>query len=296
MARIKIPTINDKPKDFDCLFRIWGDVKNHIDDKDNPKIVFDFSNCKFLRPNAVAFLGGMAKYALYNSARIQFLWNTLAAPIKKNLEQNGFSKVFADATQISFGNSVPYREDKNVLDQKDDIIRYLSDDWLGHGWINFSTKLKNAMVSKTWEIYQNASDHSNSPVGVFSCGQRFPTKNELMLTVVDFGVGIPYRVKSYLGDNSMTSVETLKWAFKLGNTTITGIGRGLGLDLLKEFVIKNGGQLDVYSHDGHALISKTQEKFEKRTFYFDGAIYNIKFVCDDNFYCFASEKDMGPLF
>jgi len=49
---IYIPTINDKPEDYIQLFNIRSLVNGY----DN--IRFDFSKCEFLRPNAIAFLGG----------------------------------------------------------------------------------------------------------------------------------------------------------------------------------------------------------------------------------------------
>jgi hypothetical protein len=43
---LKIPTINDKPKDFDCLFQLWQQVQ-----EDTKEVIFDFSECYFLRQN-----------------------------------------------------------------------------------------------------------------------------------------------------------------------------------------------------------------------------------------------------
>ncbi|MBS9383808.1 MAG: hypothetical protein HEQ24_06035 [Dolichospermum sp. BR01] len=50
-------------------------------------------------------------------------------------------------------------------------------DWLGKGWINISPRLQDAIpavsvaiAGKVVEIYFNAFEHSNSPIGVFSCG------------------------------------------------------------------------------------------------------------------------------
>lgn len=50
---IYIPRINDGTADFAELFRIWDEVNDYFED-----VKFDFSQCSFLRPNAVAFLEG----------------------------------------------------------------------------------------------------------------------------------------------------------------------------------------------------------------------------------------------
>ncbi len=53
---VSIPTINDNPADFAQLFGIWAQVNDYFED-----VLFDFADCRFLRPNAVAFLGGLAR-------------------------------------------------------------------------------------------------------------------------------------------------------------------------------------------------------------------------------------------
>jgi len=64
--------------------------------------------------------------------------------------------------------------------------------------------------------------------------------NQLVLSVVDFGMGIPNKIRSYLQSDpraaNLLSSSCLEWAFQSGNTTSRqlGVARGLGLDLLKE--------------------------------------------------------------
>jgi hypothetical protein len=47
-----------------------------------------------------------------------------------------------------------------------------------------SPQLINRIVGKVWEIYENAFEYADSPLGVFTCGQHFPTRRELTLTVL----------------------------------------------------------------------------------------------------------------
>jgi len=84
---IYIPRINDSPADFAELFQIWDEVN---DDFENVK--FDFSQCNFLRPNAVAFLGGLARLIESRMGTAVFDWDTLKnAAVMTNLSQNGFA-------------------------------------------------------------------------------------------------------------------------------------------------------------------------------------------------------------
>jgi hypothetical protein len=85
---IHIPTLNDDPQDFVRLFGIWNEVNDYFED-----IRFDFSRCDFLRPNAVAFLGGLARLIESRCGRVAFDWNSLRDErAMVNLRQNGFER------------------------------------------------------------------------------------------------------------------------------------------------------------------------------------------------------------
>jgi len=86
---LEIPTINDKPFDFDCLFEFWQQVNQNCSE-----VILDFSKCWFLRPNAVAFLGGLIRLITSQGREVIFKENTLHKDVKKNLQQNGFMFAF----------------------------------------------------------------------------------------------------------------------------------------------------------------------------------------------------------
>lgn len=291
---LSIPTINDRPDDFDMLFSLWNQVNS-----DSLDVTFDFSPCRFLRYNAVVFLGGLARLIKSRFGNVTFNWNTLQNNIFTNLGQNGFLAAFKHGGDPWTGNSIPYREDK-VLD-KNSMMDYLKVKWLRQGWVHVSELLQNAIAGSVWEIYTNAFEHAQSPIGVFSCGQHYPRRKELQLTVADFGVGIPSTVRLFFSNDqrahSLSAANCLKWAFQPGTTTKpNGTSRGMGLDLLKEFVKINKGKLEIFSHEGYALIDETQEIFMNRQTFFEGTLVNISFRCDKSYYHFASEVPEEPLF
>lgn len=299
---LQIPTINDSPLHFDKLFELWSKAKAC-----SSGVIFDFSTCNFLRPNAVAFWGGLARSIESRDQRVMFDWNTVNDKVLAILRQNGFAAAFGYTKILKGpGNSIPYREDKTQMvhatDIKDDIIDYLSHEWLGHGWVHVSQRLKNVIVGLVWEIYDNAFEHADSSIGVFSCGQFFFHMRLLKLAVVDFGVGIPANVREFFKDyhfvDQLTASQCLKWAFQRGASTKTDITtrRGIGLDLFKEFVNINHGRLEVYSQNGYALIANGKEKFNKRRSFFDGTLVNITLRCDERYYQFADEKPLEPWF
>jgi len=147
------------------------------------------------------------------------------------------------------------------------------------------------------EIYINSFEHSKTLIGVSSCGQHFPNRRELVLAVADFGVGIPSNVRSNVCDR-LSGAETMRWAFTRGNTTANQIygPRGMGLDLLKEFVRLNGGKLEIYSHDGYARIDSTGEIYENLPVFFEGTLVQVLLLCNNNFYSLSKEPDSSAFF
>jgi hypothetical protein len=288
--KIPVPTINDDIYDFLKLFRIWDIIKDV-----RSRVIFDFSKCNFLRQNAVAFLGGVARYLQAQGTEVEFMFNSLGDWIKMNLRQNGFISAFDDSDNGPWrGNSIPYLE----VNDEEYVRPYLEDKWLGRGWVNISDELKHAIVGKVYEIYANAFEHSKSPVGVFSCGQYFKNLNELKLTVIDFGVGIPHNVRGYL-NKDIDAVEAIAWAFKDGNSTRIDddYAGGLGLGLLKNFIEVNDGKMEVFSHDGYCLINKDGQHLSTVEGYFEGTIINITLRCDEAFYCLNyAEESTGRFF
>ena len=193
---IEVPTLYDAPRHFDGLFSLWRQANAESLD-----VMFRFSSCGFLKQNAVAFLGGLARLVEHRGGRASFDWNSLQDRVRVNLAQQGFLAAFGCPGGPWTGNSIPYRQDHTM--NKSGLMDYLKTKWLGRGWINVSSPLRDAIVGRVWEIYENAFEHSNSPIGLFSCGQHFPNKRRLQLTVVDFGVGIPANVRSFFRDQQI---------------------------------------------------------------------------------------------
>lgn len=292
MTTIEIPTIDDSVEGFELLFVV---VKQF--EQSQMQVRLDFSKCKFLMQNAVAVLGGLASLAKDRGGSCVFLWDTLPTDVQRSLGRNGFMPFFGQPTvKVAGRTAVPFRQDLASA-KKNEIIHYLTNDWIGKGRVNLSEALKNAIVGKTWEIYANAFDHTHSPIGIFSCGQHYPKKKTLKLSVVDFGVGIPFNVRRFTNQPQMSAAQALQWAFRRGNSTKLqdGIARGLGLDLLREFVKLNKGKLEIYSHEGHVCIDETQ-RFASRKETFSGTIVNITFSCDESFYRLASEATTKLVF
>lgn len=124
---LSIPTINDyTAEDFDVLFNLWNQVNN-----DKLDATFEFSGCRFLRHNAVAFLGGLTRLIQVRGGTVRFALDTIQRKVKANLEQNGFISALGFGGDSWKGNSIPYRED--FCQNKVALVDYLKTNWLGQG-------------------------------------------------------------------------------------------------------------------------------------------------------------------
>jgi hypothetical protein len=292
--RIKVPTINDGEADYEKLFEIVEAVRRE-------KIVwFDFTDCRYLRQNAVATLGGVARLVESNGGVVSFEWGSCCTEVLENLKQNGFIRAFGKEVLVSAGNSIPYKE--SAVKDKASLMQYIKKGWLERGWLNITANERSAVAGNAWEVYENAFEHSHSSVGVFSCGQFYPTDKELTLCVVDFGVGIPHNVRSFLRQivdsglksGGMTEKEhseiievisnfpsdhALEWAFIDGKSTRKSSPGGLGLKELARFVSSRNGRLEVYSEDGRVVVTKEQRTFKRLKKFFHGTIVHISLHC-----------------
>jgi hypothetical protein len=276
---------SDRHYCYDNFFKVCQEISAILN---KPlKIVVDFNYCKFLDHRGVAFLGGIIHLIKKYQGHCTFAWDTLSSRLHMNLAQNGFLQEFSGNIEPWQGNSVPFRYD---VDYTGGILQYLGEQWLGRNWINISTQLREAIIGNVVEIYANAFDHSQSPIGVFSCGQHYPQEKRLALAAIDFGVGIVSNVRSISRLSTLSTEEALRWAFQSGNSTRTGITGGTGLTLLHSFIAQNRGTLTICTNDGKVEISDGKIEYASANRPFSGTLVNIDLQCDESEYCLSTES------
>ncbi len=281
--------INDSPPDYDYLFALCDQLRGIK----STEVIFDFTGCGFLRQNAVVLLGALVRLLQQNENKVAFRLGTIVDRVRINLEQNGFLHRLGLGGTPWNGNSIPFRED--VVMVEDDYADFLSEKWLGRGWINVSANLRDHIVSRVIEAYINVFDHAASPIGVITCGQHYPSWRELRITMVDMGVGIPHNVREYLKQPQMSAADALRWAFEPMKTTKDqdNFARGNGLKLLKSFMEDNHGKLEIYSETGYVCIDDKGVRFYNRQRSFQGTIVQITLICDAARYTLAEEDDQN---
>jgi hypothetical protein len=273
---IEVPQIYTTSNHFNQLFELWATISQIPDRSLN--ISFSFRNCKFLGHNGVAFLGALARWIEFRGGNYTFDWDTLRPNILVNLGQNGFLNHFGHTQEPWPGNSIPYcahqQQDKST------IHTYLCDQWLGRGWVDVSPALQNQIIGKVVELYNNAFQHSDSPIGVVSCGQRYHNRGRLHLSLIDMGRGIPNTVRSLPKHTDLSSIEAMEWAFIPGNTTMSGLSCGLGLSVLHDFLQENQGELKIFSNDAYWRIKSGKIECSQQKINFSGTFVNLELRCD----------------
>jgi hypothetical protein len=309
-TKIKVPSIKDDENGYNSLFKLALQVT------DNPyqHFDFDFKSCSVLDQNAVAIIGGLASYVdAHNNVRlglfdniihkrcgVMFKVDSMSPLILNRLIENNFLSHFSQEGFEGYpeGGYIGFRQHRGFLDVNS-IASHLSNDWLTDEKVSISPELKSAVISRILEIFLNAYGHgiltSNLiDFHVISCGQYVKKEKILKLTVVDFGCGIIKNVQKHL-NSSISDIQAMEWALTRGNSTRTDsvkdMPRGLGFDLLCEFVTLNKGEFQVYSNSCCAKVVDNNYFVKKLPIPFNGTAVTIKINCDERHYKFIDDFD-----
>jgi hypothetical protein len=102
------------------------------------------------------------------------------------------------------------------------------------------------------EALNNITDHSESKVSGFVATQYFKGKSELVISICDFGKGIPNRVNLFQTQNKRLPMKdnlALEEALKRGfSTKSTPRNRGFGLDTILSTVKAVDGEIEIVSN------------------------------------------------
>jgi hypothetical protein len=125
---------------------------------------------------------------------------------------------------------------------------------------------------------------------VFVCGQFFPLKQRVDITLADAGVTIPRKVNEAFGWN-LSPTDALAWALKEGSTTKReGIPGGVGLKLLRDFLTLNQGRLQIASGGAYWELNAGAQFTESLPSPFPGTVVNLEVnTADGRRYQLANE-------
>lgn len=275
---------------YDFLVKFFSKTQKCIFDD----ILLDLSKTEWFEANLTAVLGAIL-------SRLQFEPNTIKIEnicnkIKNIFSRNYFLSYFSGAeTPDYYATTVRYRKFK-IAEEKL-FKEYLDRELLSKEVLpEMSASLRKKINESIFEIFNNAILHGDCE-NIFSCGQYYHQKKRLDFTIVNLGRTIQTNVNEYLRKN-LSGIETIQWAEHEGHTTKQSrIPGGLGFSLIKDFLKKNRGKIQIVSADGYweqAESNETSRSFSEK---FKGTIVNLEFnVADDNHYCLTSEIDENNIF
>lgn len=204
----------------------------------------------------------------------------ISPSIERILQKNDFLSYF-DREQITDNYHTTIRYLKLKPTDGKYFNSYVTNELLGRNELpQMSDLVKEKMAETIYEIFVNAQIHSESNF-IYTCGQFYPNENKIEFTITDIGIGFKNKVNQRFNSN-LTSTQAIKWATQDMKTTKIDISGGIGLALLKEFIAKNHGKMQIVSDDGFYEFSGDGEKTGLFDGQFPGTIVNLQFRTDDN--------------
>lgn len=289
--RVALPEIRHDLGGFNALVRLQGQAGECFLDT----VEIDLAATTWFDADMCAALGALL-YRLGEGLNTVRLGN-LRTGVENILSKNGFLSHYG-RTKVPdrWGTTIPYRR----FDAKDD--RYFAD-YIENELIHRSEmpKMSPGLLKKfresIFEIFSNAVLHSNTKLGIFSCGQFFPKRDRLDFSVADLGVGMKNNIKAKVGLD-LTAEDAIVWATQGRNTTKRGsVPGGLGLKLLSEFIDLNGGCIQIVSDAGYWKREKGQTVTAPLSHPFPGTVVTVEInTADKSSYILSSELTAEDIF
>ena len=287
MLTIQLPdSIYTNQQGFASLANIYQQVKPCQFEK----IQLDFQNTTWFDANMLAMLGAIMESAWTNSIDIV----NLRLELEKIFKRTHYSYFGGEFLPDSYQTTVEYRKSK--VGEIGLFEKYLEKKLLAHSKMpSMSALLRKKIKESILEIFNNAIMHGDCNF-VFSCGQYYPQQGRLDFTIVDIGNTIRKNVRSYL-ECDYSGKKAIEWAVSERNTTRKGnIPGGLGFTLIREFLCKNSGKMQIASADGYWFEDKGALCSKDLSDFFWGTVVNLEFNVNDSCsYCLTSEIENADI-
>jgi hypothetical protein len=257
-------------------------------------IEINMSKVSWFDANMCAPLGAILYKAGRNANTVSIA--NVQSQVESILSKNGFLSNYGHPNKMDIhGTTIPY--ERFNLDDDRYFGSYINKYLQGKGIPTMSLGLRKKFLESIFEIYSNAVIHSQTQLGIYSCGQFFPTKRRLDFSIADLGMGIGKNLRENASID-LQDDKAIEWAMTGRNTTKKGpIPGGLGLKLLKEFILVNSGAIQIVSGKGYWELRNGQTQLRLLPYSFSGTVVNIEFnTADTSTYCLTSEITPDQIF
>lgn len=289
--RYQLRDIRHDRAGFESLVRLYADLKPAR----FVNLAIDMSHVAWLDADMCAPLGAVLYRIGHQGNTIQLV--NLQPQVERILSKNGFLSHYGRVpVRDTYGTTIPYQR----FDAKDDrfFASYIESKFVNRMELpRMSSGLVKRFRESVFEIFSNAVIHSQSTLGIFSCGQLFPKRNRLDFSVADLGIGIRRNVLDHT-DLDLPADQAIVWATSERNTTKRGpIPGGLGLKLLREFITLNEGRIQIVSDAGYWSLEKGSMQTALLSAPFPGTVVGIEInTADRRPYALASEVKETDIF
>ena len=265
---LALPRINHDQAGFEALARLYAWVYT----RSPSNIVIDMRKTNWIDADMCAPLGGIVCLLEQKLNRLEFV----SADDKLNyvLMRNGFLSYHGgEKIPDTWDTTIAYR--RFAIEDEIAFSSYIFNELMQHPKVtNMQSKAQKDFSKNISEIFNNATQHARTQLGVFSCGQFFPNQQNLAFTVADMGIGIHQSVGNFLRRN-ITAVEAIRWAVE-GNTTKQGVPGGMGLQHLNWFFDANAGCVRIVSGNGYWVKRKGQVDYVSLAHSLPGTVVSLE--------------------
>ena len=231
------------------LSEVAADVVSHLDEdgKWPEAITFDFCRLNFIRPAGVVFLSNLAYWLNEKGTKVSFTNCDRNRSAIKYLDDSLF---FEQHCGSKLSSASAPRSTTRPLQR---IAQADSHAWLEAHFVPWLAAQLNITQPSLYtfkacisELFNNIKDHTRYDIGSIFI-QYFPKEKIITISLSDFELGIPTKVREQLPD--ISDDAAIIQAVQEGFTTKSNPGnKGVGLDyLLKAVVLHNGGKVTFYS-------------------------------------------------
>jgi len=282
---------------FQKLLRLKDSLESAIEEG-HKKFFIDMSHITWFEGHICACLGGLLKYYNYKGLCIYTNLNKIAPKVRSFLSKNGFLSLFGQNRTVDIHDTTIEFKGHNIKksdDFNDYITKYFSQN--SRGLPDMTPILLKYFRRSLYEIYLNAVEHAETQLDVFSCGQFFPKKKQLDFCLTDFGIGIKENIIKKI-NLTLEPEKAIHWAMQAHNTTRKGKKPGgLGLKLLKEFIIHNEGMIVIVSDAGYWELKNGQVTMKHFDSSFPGTVVLIEInTADTKSYRLKSDINPNEIF
>ena len=287
MCKFKLYDIDTSFDSYQQLINLFNENRDMCGE------IIDISFQQWFAANLCSTLGGILDKLIENWNEINF--KDIPENIQTILQKNDFLSHFGHQRIHDINNTTIQYLKINPKDIRF-FHRYVVKELLNRPELpEMNVALKKKITESIYEIFVNARLHSESDF-IYTCGQFFPAKHTIEFTITDTGIGFKNRVKNRFNRN-ISSLQAIKWAMIDGNSTKQDISGGIGLAILKEFVCKNNGKIQIISNDGFYQLDSTGVQTELFSGSFPGTVINMQFKTDDRTsYAFMNKTECDKLF